>query len=149
MSRIFILLLITAGLSGCSEEPQIPLVVSDVSVFAPLPGSKMSVAYMVFENFSDQPISINSVSSPQFGRVEMHETRIVDGIARMRSLDDLLVPAGASATLEENGKHLMLMQPLAALDLQDPVSLRISFGDSGLIIISAPLRPRFELDSSQ
>ena len=148
MNRIIVVLLIALGLPGCSNESRTPLEVTEVRIFAPLPGSTMSVAYMIFENTSDRPINVTNVSSPQFASVELHETRVVDGVARMRSLDDVVVSAGAILALEENGKHLMLMQPISSMAVRDPVTLRVSYDDNGLLIISAPLRPRIELDDS-
>lgn len=141
-----ILLILACSIAGCGGEPRPPLEVRDISLYAPLPGTSMSVAYMVFENTTESTIVVSGFSSPQFSRIELHETQITDGVARMRRLDELTVPPHAIAVLEENRKHLMLMQPLPELDVDDPVTLRIAYGDSGMLIVSAPLRARFEIE---
>jgi copper(I)-binding protein len=90
----------------------------------------MSAGFLVLTNNTDEAIRITSVTSPQFGSVELHETTIEDGIARMRKMDALLVPARGSVTLERGGKHLMLMQ---AGELGDSVSLQL-FDDDGPVL---------------
>lgn len=141
-----IVFILACAIAGCGGEPRPPLEVREISIFAPLPGTAMSVAYMVFENTTDSAIVVSGFSSPQFGRVELHETRITDDVARMQLLEVLTVPPRSVAVLEENRKHLMLMQPQPALEVDDPVTLQVAYGDRGMLIVSAPLRARFELE---
>ncbi|MEJ2298130.1 MAG: copper chaperone PCu(A)C [Woeseiaceae bacterium] len=96
-------------LAACGA-PQPPLVAAEVEITRPVPGRNMSAGFMVLKNNSDQAIRITSATSPQYAAVEIHETTIEDGIARMRALDELVVPAQGSVTLERGGKHLMLMR---------------------------------------
>ncbi|KAF1696101.1 copper chaperone PCu(A)C [Pseudoxanthomonas koreensis] len=53
--------------------------------------------------------------SARFGEVSLHETRVVDGVSRMRELERLVVAPAGEALLQPGGLHLMLMQPDAAL----------------------------------
>jgi copper(I)-binding protein len=115
-------LIIAALLLAASGAPQPPLVASDVEITKPVPGRHMSAGYLVLTNNTDEDILITGVTSPQFGAVEIHETTIDDGIARMRELDELVVPSRGSVKLERGGKHLMLMQ---AKDIGDSVSLQL------------------------
>lgn len=125
-------ILIALGLAACGA-PQPPLVASDVEITRPVPGRHMSAGFLVLSNNTNDAIHITGVSSPQFGAVEIHETTVEDGISRMRELDELVVPAGGSVTLERGGKHLMLMR---AQDLQDSVTLQLMSGDSPVLTIS-------------
>lgn len=146
--RQSVLVLIIAGLClGCDTPSHPPFEVSEVAVYAPLPGSGMSAAYLVLQNNTDQPIVANRFSSPQFSSVELHETQISDGVSRMRALEELVIPAGSSVALSEGGKHLMLIGADDSVELNATVSIRIGYDDDGTIIISAPLRARFELDA--
>ena len=61
------------------------------------------------------PAVIVSASSPAFGEVSIHETRNVDGVNRMRELEQLRIAPDDSAMLKPGGLHLMLMQPRAPL----------------------------------
>ena len=120
------------GLAACIA-PQPPLVASDVEITRPMPGRNMSAGFFVLSNKTDDAIHITSVSSPQFGAVEIHETTVEDGISRMRELDELVVPANGSVTLERGGKHLMLMR---ARDLKDSVRLQLMSGELPVLTIN-------------
>ena len=106
--------LIALALLAACGSPQPSLVASDVEITPPMPGRTMSAGYMVLTNNTGEPIIIDGVTSPQYGAVEIHETTIEDGISRMRELEELVVPARGSVTLERGGKHLMLMRAQGA-----------------------------------
>lgn len=61
------------------------------------------------------PAKIVSVRSPSFGSVELHETRLIEGVSRMRPVPELRLAPDGSAVLKPGGLHLMLMRPTAAL----------------------------------
>lgn len=73
-------------------------------------------AYMELENDSAQARTLVAVQSPIAERVEIHGTRIVEGVARMRQLERVSLPAGSRLNLAPGGMHLMLInaQPLRA-----------------------------------
>jgi len=115
-------------------EPLAPLVAKNVIVTRPMPGMKMSAGYLSLTNNTDTPIRVTRVTSPQFGAVELHESTVEDGVARMRAIPELVVPAHGTATLERGGKHLMLMAPGGD---SDDVSLNFYDGDQLLLSIAA------------
>ena len=121
----------TLLIAACGA-PQPPLVASDVEITQPMPGRHMSAGFFVLTNNTDTDIRITSVTSPQFGAVEIHETTVADGVARMRELEALVVPARGSVTLERGGKHLMLMQ---AADMGDSVELQLFSEDAPVLDI--------------
>ena len=123
-------------LVACSAESQAPLVASDVVITTPPPGMPMSAAYMSLRNNSSQAIEITRVSSAQYGSVELHETTLVNGVARMRALPTLEIPAGKAVALERGGKHLMLMRPVGDVST---VSLQFFDNDSLLLTVNAEL----------
>ena len=117
-------------LGACSGAPQPPLVASEVEITRPVPGRNMSAGFMVLTNNTDDAIRITAATSPQYAAVEIHETTIDEGIARMRELDELVVPAHGSVTLRRGGKHLMLMRGDGA---DDTVSLQF-FSDGAPVL---------------
>ena len=127
----FAILMCVLLFAACGE-PQPPLVASDVSITRPMPGMKMGAGYFVLTNNSDEPVRITAVESPQFGAVEIHETTIEDGVARMRELDALVVPPRGNVILERGGKHLMLMRPG---DLGEQVTLQLMNDDTPVLTI--------------
>lgn len=113
MSRI-IALMAALFAASCTSDIA-PLVADGVRVTAPMPGMDMSAGYLTLTNNTADTITITDVTSPQFGKVELHQSIVEDGIARMVGLSHLEIPAGTSVVLEPGGKHLMLMQPVDAL----------------------------------
>ncbi|MGB5336335.1 MAG: copper chaperone PCu(A)C [Woeseiaceae bacterium] len=120
--------------AACGGDPQPPLVASDVLITRPMPGMTMSAGYLSLTNNTDTTLRITRVVSAQFESVQLHETTIEDGVARMRSLSALEIPAGETVTLRRGGKHLMLMRPTVA---SDTVSLSFLDGDSPLLSVDA------------
>jgi copper(I)-binding protein len=80
-------------LAACSADDA-PLVATDVVVTEPRPGTQMTAGYLALSNNSAQPITITRVLSSEFASVEMHESVIEDGVARMYPLGELTVPDG-------------------------------------------------------
>ena len=76
---------------------------------------------------------IVGASSPSFGEVSLHETRIVDGVSRMRAVPELHIAADGDAILEPGGLHLMLMQPNAPLEAGSRVVVEFELKDGGVL----------------
>ncbi len=126
MRYLIATLLLISSLAACGSADEPPIVVSNVEITAPRPGSGMSAAYLEIKNNGRDTLTITRVDSPQFGKVSIHETTIEDGVARMRPADAIRIPAGQTAVLERGGMHLMLMAPLPNADR---VTLHLYAGD--------------------
>jgi copper(I)-binding protein len=126
-------------ISACGGEPKPPLVATDVVIIEPMPGKKMTAGYLSLTNHTDAAISITGVSSPEFESVEIHESLLDEGVAKMRRIPELSIPANTTVVLERGGKHLMLMRPTGT-----PTQVTLSFqnGDTTLLSVRAPVTPR-------
>lgn len=133
--RLIILSTIAIFLTACSTE-RAPLVATDVIVKRPMPGMQMTAGYLTFTNNSTQAITLTRVTSPQFGAVEMHESVVEDGMARMYPLGDVTVLAGSSVQFEPGGKHLMLMRPV---DEFETVTLEFHADDTVILTLNVAL----------
>ena len=71
--------------------------------------SAMAAGYLRLRNTCAAARVIVAASSPQYAGVSVHESVRVDGVARMRALKQLEVPAGGEVVLAPGGLHLMLM----------------------------------------
>ena len=135
---------------ACSAPEEPPLTISKVVVLEALPGTQMSVGYMTLENNSDQPVAIDKVTSPQFAHVEMHETVIENGIARMSSMTALVVDPHSSIVFEAGGKHLMMSGPVNQAEAGLPVTLEIRYDTNGLLMVATTVKSRNDfLDNSR
>ncbi|MDI9240437.1 copper chaperone PCu(A)C [Lysobacter sp. LF1] len=99
------------------------------------PGSMpMMAGFGRIENPCGTPLTIVGASSAAFGDVSLHETRIVDGVSRMRALPELRIAPGQSAVLKPGGMHLMLMDPGAALQPGSKVAVEFKLKDGGKVL---------------
>lgn len=131
--RLPVSILAALIIAACGNGAGAPFVVADVTVTAPRPGTSVSAAYLRIDNDGSAPVTLTRVASPQFERVEMHETITDDGIARMRPLKDVTVMPGETVRFERGGKHLMLFRPTEALS---QVTLNFYSGDELLLTVT-------------
>ena len=130
------LLIVNALLSAACSIEQAPLVASDLSIARPAPGTRMTAAYFTLSNNTSEPITISAVMSPQFGAVQMHESVIEDGMARMYALEDVTIPPRESVAFEPGAKHLMLLQ--AKSDIHQ-VTLEFLAGEATMLSVDIAL----------
>ena len=93
---------------------------------APMP---MMAGFARIENACKAPAEVVGASSPSFGAVELHETRVVDGVSRMRHVPRLRIDGNGVAILRPGGLHLMLMRPQAGLQPGDKVRIELELAD--------------------
>jgi len=96
----------------------------------------MTSGYLTLSNNALQPIVITQVASPQFESVELHESVIEDGVARMYLLGDVTILAKSSVVFQPGGKHLMLMRPVGEFDT---VSLDFYAGEAVVLTVNVAL----------
>lgn len=109
---------------------------------AMLAGQKVGGGYVTITNKSDVSDRVLSAKSPNADRMEIHEMSMIDGVMKMRKLDDgLLIPAGSTVELKPGGHHLMffgLNKPFAEGD-KIPVTLTLEkAGEVTLELVTAP-----------
>lgn len=89
----------------------------------------MLAGFARLANPCESDVTVVAASSDAFASVELHESRIVDGVSRMRPVRALRIPAGRAVELAPGGLHLMLMQPVRAPEVGQSVELRLRLGD--------------------
>jgi copper(I)-binding protein len=97
-------------------------------------GMPMHAGFGRIENPCPSAATIVAASSPAYGSVELHETRVVEGISRMRAVPELRIAADGAATLKPGGLHLMLMQPRAPLKEGSKVAVEFTLSDGRKIL---------------
>ena len=74
-------------------------------------------------------------------RTEVHETAAVDGVMRMRQVDEIVIPPGATVELKPGGLHIMIMgldKPVVAGAI---VKGWLVFEKAGRVAIAFPAAP--------
>jgi periplasmic copper chaperone A len=143
--------LLSACASGSSEtaaDPQgsapgtgaCPITVADAWVKAQ--DTDMTGAFGVLQNAGDAEVTVVSATSPQAGRMEIHEVVDKDGAMVMQpKAGGLLVPAGGSATLQPGSDHLMLMDLPAPIQAGDEVAITVTCDDGGTATWTSVAKP--------
>lgn len=129
--QLLISCVLLVAAAGCDRPEGPPVAVANLVVTAPGAGMPMAAGYLEISNRSGTAIRIDRVSSPEYGSVEMHETVIEDGVARMREIPVLEIAAGDTVVFERGGKHLMLMQPVGT-----PGTVTLNFYSDEVLLLS-------------
>jgi len=94
----------------------------------------MMAGFARIENRCAQPVIIVGVKSAAFADASLHETRIVDGVSKMRALPELRIAPDGAAVLKPGGMHLMLMQAHAPLKPGSRVAIEFALKDGGSLL---------------
>ena len=129
-------------LCACSSAVQAAqnIVVRDAWVREGPPTARVLAAYLTVANTGDAAAVLTSASSAACERVEIHQTRIEDGVARMLPQPRTTIAAGAQVSFAPGGLHLMLIAPQQALRAGQTVALRLEFEDGQSTMVTATVR---------
>ena len=103
------------------------------------PSVPMRAGYFTINNNGTSADRLLSASSPAFNKIEMHETRMADGMMSMNQLMDVPVDAGVTVEFKPGGLHLMLMGIKQPLEVGDKVPVTLTF-ESGEQTIELEVR---------
>lgn len=115
------------------------LLLADAWVRAAPDGRALGAAYLEIHN-QGPAVSLVAVSSDVHASASFHETVLIDGAHRMRSVAALEIGSGDRLRLTPGGLHIMLMQPSRPLRAGDFVELRFEAADGRQFEIAATVR---------
>jgi copper(I)-binding protein len=95
-------------------------------------GAQVAAGYLTIKNDGAEPDRLVSASASFASKTEMHQSRMVDGMMKMRpAAEGIEIPPGSTVTLGPGGYHLMFMNLAAPLDEGDTVSGELVFERAG------------------
>jgi Cd2+/Zn2+-exporting ATPase len=101
------------------------------------PAPPVAGGYITLTNTGTEPDRLLSGSSDFAKTVEIHESTVIDGIARMRPLKDgIEISPGATVTLRPGGTHIMFVQPAKRLVVGEVFPVTLRFERAGLIVVA-------------
>lgn len=100
---------------------------------ASLPGAVTAAVYASFINEGRTDVLLTGASSDAAERVEIHESTVEDGIARMRPVDRVVIPTGETVDFAPRSHHLMLFGLKRPFVEGDRVKLMLIFEKDGNI----------------
>jgi len=106
-----------------------------------LPAKLPAAGYAVIRNVGEGTLRLTGASSPDYGMVMLHHSRLAHGDSTMEMVDHLDIPAHGSVELAPGGYHLMLSQPAHAIKPGDHVKVTFEFADGAQLQTDFSVRP--------
>ena len=102
------------------------------------PMSKMTAAYMTLK--SDQDDRLVAAASDVARVVEIHQSKMVDGVMSMQEVSCLDLPENQAVELKPQSYHLMVMGLNEALKAGDVHTFVLEFEQAGKLEVQVPVR---------
>lgn len=116
-----------------------PIVVRDAWLAQPPPGTEVIAGYV--ELTAAAADRLRGARSTFAARVEVHAHEHVDGVMKMRKLDDgVPLPAGTPVKLEPHGLHLMLFDPVHRPEVGEKIWIGLDFEQAGSVSVEFAVR---------
>lgn len=109
--------------------------ITDAVVRLPAVPGRPGAAYLTLRN-DGAPLTLASVSAQRVERAEIHESTMDGGVMKMRQLENLKLPQGATE-FASGGKHIMVFGLDPALKAGDAVPLTLTFGNGQSVTVDA------------
>lgn len=100
-----LLVLLTLSLSSLYAQE-----VKDPWLKKPMPGLKMTAAYMTIVNNTAEELFLEKVTGPDAKFYEIHTHSKVNGVMKMRKIEGISIAPGKEHTLRPMSDHIMLIQ---------------------------------------
>jgi hypothetical protein len=137
-------LLMSCGEGGASGAPEIEV---DCGWARAMPlmqeeggAGTNSAVYFLLRNQGGVADRLMGVETSAAGSVEIHESRMVDDVMRMRKVDGPDIPPQGVVELKPGGLHLMLLGLTKSLVEGDKIHLTLHFQRSGELVVTVPVR---------
>ena len=111
--------------------------------------NRPTAAYMVIANDGAAPDRLISVTSPVFGRAEIHLSSRENGVMRMQMVSGIDVPAGDAAMLQPGGYHVMLFQATQLFKEGALFPITLHFARAGAVEVSVKVDKRIEVGAHE
>jgi periplasmic copper chaperone A len=106
------------------------------------PTASVGVVYLSITNSGTQADRLLDVSSSIAGKVEIHESRNVNGAMQMRAVTGVTCPPGTTVKIEPGGLHMMLIGLTRPLVVGTVFTLTLQFRDAGALTLRVPVEAR-------
>lgn len=129
--RLLTLLLLCNSALAQAQFPE----VNDFWLQAAPPNATVMAAYGTLENTSDKDMILVDAYSPAFAMTMIHQSIVVDGVAKMIHQDELVIKPNNKLTFKPGSYHIMLMQPKFKINKGDEIKINLIYknGDEKII----------------
>lgn len=121
-------------------------VVSDAWARATPPGTTVGAAYMTIQG-SKQADRLIAASSDRAAMVHLHTVEEQDGVAKMRAIEGVEIPAGQRVMLAPKSTHVMLMGLDGPLVAGQTFVVTLQFAAAGAVPVTVTVKPASATDA--
>lgn len=116
-----------------------------------VPGQQLGAGYLKLTNKGADDRLV-SAASPAAASVEIHSMTMDGDVMKMRQVEAINLPGGATVKLQPGGYHLMLMGLKAPLKAGDKIPLTLKFEKAGEVVVTVnvevPKPPKTAADAA-
>jgi periplasmic copper chaperone A len=115
------------------------LIISDARARPTPPVISVGAVYFSITNTGSTADRLLSVSTPVATKVELHESRSVQGVVEMRAVTAVECPPGKTVKAAPGGLHVMLLGLAAPLVAGSEFMVSLQFRDAGVVTLKVPV----------
>jgi len=146
-----LILIAFAGLAACepAKTPPAPMLaiatidgveISEPRLRLPPNGRDVTAGYLTLTNGSDKAQKLVGASSPKAERIELHaHLKGADGMAQMRQVEQVEIPAKGTAVLAPGGLHLMVFGIKEPMKPGDNFPVELTFEGNRKVSFAIPV----------
>ncbi|MFN4154064.1 MAG: copper chaperone PCu(A)C [Paracoccaceae bacterium] len=119
------------------------------NILAPAASAKSAAGYMGIANEGKTDDRLIGIEVPSVKQAQLHTTEhSADGVARMKHVDAIDIPAGETVLLERGGMHIMFMGLTAPMVEGQMVPATLIFEHAGRVEVEFSVDPADGVDHS-
>lgn len=115
------------------------LIITDARARPTPPGVSVGAVYFSITNGGPTADRLLSVGTPLADKVELHESRTVQGVVEMRPVTAVECPPGKTVKAAPGGLHVMLLGLAAPLVAGSEFVVSLKFRDAGVVTLKVPV----------
>ena len=141
----FIIACIILSLVACSSQEPIKMRIENGWIAEIPPMIRVTAALMTLHNDGDESKFLVAASSPKTGNIEIHQSIIVNDLAKMIQQKSLEIPAqGKLEFTNESGYHLMLYD-CQEIKAGNQIPITLEFSDGTNMTVNFEVKDRREM----
>jgi copper(I)-binding protein len=117
------------------------IIVSDPWIRASAPKQVNGAGYAAIQNNSAQADRLINTTTDVAERVELHTIINENGVAQMRQVTGIDIPAGGTVKLKPGGFHLMFVKLKQPFEQGKTVPIKFTFERAGEVIVNVVVKP--------
>lgn len=118
------------------------VIVEDLWIRQPAMATASAAGFFRLRNECTEPVTLVSVTSPRYGRVEVHQSVMQGGNWTMHRRNAVTVKPGETVVFQTGDLHLMLMDPDGPAEAGEQIPVVFHFEDGREVAATADVRKR-------